>query len=253
MMLRVQRERMNGGFFPTRARVQPRATASTRAAWPRCPDHAIVMHPGPMNRGMEITADVADSARSVIVEQVTNGVARADGGALPAAGRQRTWRVGGDDVTTYLIKGAAVLGGEPTDLLLDGRRASPRWATGSPPRAPRSSTPPVSSRCPAWSTCTPTCASPAARTPRRSRPARRPRPVGGFTAVHAMANTDPVADTAGVVEQVWRLGREAGHCDVRPVGAVTVGLAGQRARRAGRDGGLGGPRAGLLRRRQVRE
>jgi len=51
---------------------------------------------------------------------------------------------------------------------------------------------------------------------------------GGFTAVHAMANTDPVADTAGVVEQVWRLGREAGRCDVQPVGAVTVGLAGER-------------------------
>jgi dihydroorotase len=51
--------------------------------------------------------------------------------------------------------------------------------------------------------------------------------VGGFTAVHAMANTDPVADTAGVVEQVWRLGREAGYCDVYPVGAVTVGLAGR--------------------------
>jgi dihydroorotase len=51
--------------------------------------------------------------------------------------------------------------------------------------------------------------------------------LGGFTAVHAMANTDPVADTAGVVEQVWRLGRDAGHCDVAPVGAVTIGLAGQ--------------------------
>jgi dihydroorotase len=52
--------------------------------------------------------------------------------------------------------------------------------------------------------------------------------LGGFTAIHAMANTDPVADVAGVVEQVWRRGEEAGHCDVRPVGAVTVGLAGQR-------------------------
>jgi dihydroorotase len=52
--------------------------------------------------------------------------------------------------------------------------------------------------------------------------------LGGFTAVHAMANTDPVADTAGVVEQVWRLGREAGFCDVYPVGAVTVGLQGER-------------------------
>ena len=52
--------------------------------------------------------------------------------------------------------------------------------------------------------------------------------LGGYTAVHAMANTDPVADTAGVVEQVWRLGRAAGYCDVQPVGAVTVGLAGVR-------------------------
>ncbi|MER6945699.1 dihydroorotase [Nonomuraea sp. NPDC000554] len=50
---------------------------------------------------------------------------------------------------------------------------------------------------------------------------------GGYTAVHAMANTSPVADTAGVVEQVWRLGREFGHCDVQPVGAVTVGLEGR--------------------------
>ncbi|WP_131747580.1 dihydroorotase [Frankia sp. Cppng1_Ct_nod] len=52
--------------------------------------------------------------------------------------------------------------------------------------------------------------------------------LGGFTTVFAMANTEPVADTAGVVEQVWRLGRDAGHCDVRPVGAVTEGLRGVR-------------------------
>lgn len=50
---------------------------------------------------------------------------------------------------------------------------------------------------------------------------------GGFTAVHAMANTFPVADTAGVVEQVWRLGRESGLADVYPVGAVTSGLKGE--------------------------
>lgn len=50
---------------------------------------------------------------------------------------------------------------------------------------------------------------------------------GGFTCVHAMANTSPVADTAGVVEQVWRRGLEAGLVDVRPVGAVTIGLAGE--------------------------
>jgi len=50
--------------------------------------------------------------------------------------------------------------------------------------------------------------------------------LGGYTAIHAMANTEPVADTAGVVEQIWRLGREAENCDVRPVGAVTAGLDG---------------------------
>jgi len=52
--------------------------------------------------------------------------------------------------------------------------------------------------------------------------------LGGYTAICAMANTDPVADTAGVVEQVWRLGRAAGLVDVQPIGAVTVGLRGER-------------------------
>lgn len=52
--------------------------------------------------------------------------------------------------------------------------------------------------------------------------------LGGFTCVHAMANTNPVADTAGVVEQVWRLGQRTGLVDVRPVGAVTIGLGGER-------------------------
>jgi dihydroorotase len=50
---------------------------------------------------------------------------------------------------------------------------------------------------------------------------------GGFTAISAMANTSPVADTAGVVEQVYRLGQAAGLCDVFPIGAVTQGLNGQ--------------------------
>ena len=52
--------------------------------------------------------------------------------------------------------------------------------------------------------------------------------IGGFTAVHAMANTSPVADTAGVVEQVMTLGESAGYVTVRPIGAVTVGLEGTR-------------------------
>jgi aspartate carbamoyltransferase catalytic subunit len=74
MMLRVQRERMNAAYFPS-AREYSRRYGLDLPRMNRLPSHAIVMHPGPMNRGMEITADVADAARSVIVEQVTNGVA----------------------------------------------------------------------------------------------------------------------------------------------------------------------------------
>ncbi|MFC4786159.1 aspartate carbamoyltransferase catalytic subunit [Nocardioides sp. MAHUQ-72] len=74
MMLRVQRERMHGGFFPT-AREYSRRYGLDGRRMATLQDHTIVMHPGPMVRGMEITADVADSDRSVIVEQVTNGVA----------------------------------------------------------------------------------------------------------------------------------------------------------------------------------
>ncbi len=73
MMLRVQRERMNAAYFPSAHEYSRRyGLDGARAAV--LPDHAIVMHPGPMNRGMEIAAEVADSARSTIVEQVGNGV-----------------------------------------------------------------------------------------------------------------------------------------------------------------------------------
>jgi aspartate carbamoyltransferase catalytic subunit len=74
MMLRVQRERMNAAFFPT-VREYSRRYGMDGRRMATLQDHTIVMHPGPMIRGMEITADVADSERSVIVEQVTNGVA----------------------------------------------------------------------------------------------------------------------------------------------------------------------------------
>ncbi len=73
MMLRVQRERMNASFFPS-AREYSRRYGLDARRMALLPDHAIVMHPGPMNRGMEIAAEVADADRSVIVEQVSNGV-----------------------------------------------------------------------------------------------------------------------------------------------------------------------------------
>jgi aspartate carbamoyltransferase catalytic subunit len=77
MMLRVQKERMGGGgaaFFPS-PEEYTRMFGLDRERLARMPEHAIVMHPGPMNRGLEISAEAADSPQSVIVEQVSNGVA----------------------------------------------------------------------------------------------------------------------------------------------------------------------------------
>jgi len=73
MMLRVQQERMTDAYFPS-VREYSRRYGLDVARMARLPEHAIVMHPGPMNRGVEIAAEVADSARSTIVEQVANGV-----------------------------------------------------------------------------------------------------------------------------------------------------------------------------------
>ena len=73
MMLRVQQERMSDLFFPN-AREYSRYFGLNGERMANMKTGAIVMHPGPMNRGLEISAEVADSARSVITEQVTNGV-----------------------------------------------------------------------------------------------------------------------------------------------------------------------------------
>jgi aspartate carbamoyltransferase catalytic subunit len=73
MMLRVQRERMGAAYFPS-TREYSRRYGLDRDRVRLLKDDAIVMHPGPMNRGVEIAAEVADSPRSTIVDQVTNGV-----------------------------------------------------------------------------------------------------------------------------------------------------------------------------------
>ncbi|HYA50047.1 MAG TPA: aspartate carbamoyltransferase, partial [Streptosporangiaceae bacterium] len=73
MMLRLQQERMNAAFFPS-VREYSRRYGLDSARMAQLPERAIVMHPGPINRGVEIAAGVADSPRSTVVEQVANGV-----------------------------------------------------------------------------------------------------------------------------------------------------------------------------------
>lgn len=74
MMLRVQQERMSGGYFPTAKEYAVGYGLSARRL-ALLPEHAVICHPGPMNRGLEISADAADAARSLVLDQVSAGVA----------------------------------------------------------------------------------------------------------------------------------------------------------------------------------
>ncbi|MEJ7796222.1 MAG: dihydroorotase [Nocardioides sp.] len=127
-------------------------------------------------------------------------------------------------MTTYLIRGASILGGDPTDLLLrDGVIAG--IGTGLADGAETIDATGLIA-LPGLVDLHTHLREPGREDAETVLTGTQAAAMGGFTAVHAMANTEPVADTAGVVEQVWRLGREAGYCDVYPIGAVTVGLGG---------------------------
>jgi dihydroorotase len=130
-------------------------------------------------------------------------------------------------VTVHLLKGVRPLGAEPTDLLIRdgviaelGRGLSAAGADELPADGLIA--------LPGLVDLHTHLREPGREDAETVESGTRAAARGGFTAVHAMANTDPVADTAGVVEQVWRLGRRAGWVDVRPVGAITVGLRGER-------------------------
>jgi dihydroorotase len=126
----------------------------------------------------------------------------------------------------WLIRGASIAGGDPADLYLrDGLIVE-----AGPSLDPRGATVLDASgliALPGLVDLHTHLREPGREDAETVETGTRAAALGGYTAVHAMANTEPVADTAGVVEQVWRLGAQAGYVDVRPVGAVTVGLAGR--------------------------
>ncbi|MQY02421.1 dihydroorotase [Actinomadura macrotermitis] len=129
--------------------------------------------------------------------------------------------------TTYIIKGARILGGEPADIAIrDGGIAE--VGTGLAAAGAQVVEADGLVALPGLVDLHTHLREPGREDAETVESGTRAAAMGGYTAVHAMANTDPVADTAGVVEQVWRLGREAGYCDVHPVGAVTRGIAGER-------------------------
>jgi dihydroorotase len=130
-------------------------------------------------------------------------------------------------MTNYLIKGARPYGGDPADILIKNGRIA---AIGDSLSATGAEVIDAAGliALPGLVDLHTHLREPGREDAETVETGSRAAALGGFTAVHAMANTDPVADTAGVVEQVWRLGEQAGLVDVVPVGAVTVGLKGER-------------------------
>ena len=131
-------------------------------------------------------------------------------------------------MTGYLVKGVSIVGAQPTDLLIrDGVVAAVgRDATSAGGAEVVDGDGLVA--LPGLVDLHTHLREPGREDAETVETGSRAAALGGYTAVCAMANTDPVADTAGVVEQVWRLGRAAGLVDVQPIGAVTVGLRGER-------------------------
>jgi dihydroorotase len=129
--------------------------------------------------------------------------------------------------TTILIRGASLLGGKPVDLLLSGGMIAETGARLEVPPGVHVVDAGGLVALPGFVDLHTHLREPGREDAETVESGTRAAALGGFTAVHAMAHTDPVADTAGVVEQVWRLGREAGWCDVAPVGAVSSGLKGE--------------------------
>jgi dihydroorotase len=129
-------------------------------------------------------------------------------------------------VSTYLIKNAQILGGDAQDILIrDGEIAAIGRELGE--AAAQTVDAQGLIALPGLVDLHTHLREPGREDAETVESGTRAAARGGFTAVHAMANTHPVADTAGVVEQVWRLGAEAGYCDVQPVGAVTQGIEGR--------------------------
>ena len=246
-LLRVQTERMKEQFFPS-AREYARIWGMDIDRLARMPEHGIIMHPGPMNRGVEISADVADADQAVIVEQVTNGVAvRMSCLYLMLGGEQQQrqppenpawlggWRLGRccrgtaamTDKRTFTLAGCQII--DPTAQTV---RLGNVVVEGQTIRSVGEESAGLRIECEGL-VCAPGLVdlSTHLREPGREdaetiETGTRAGAAGGYTAVCALPTTDPVMDHAGVVEQVLRLAREAGHCEVVPVGAITRNLEG---------------------------
>ena len=240
-VLRLQFERMTAGYIPS-AREYNRVFGISRERLDRAPRDILILHPGPMNRGVEIDSDVADGPHSVILDQVTNGVAHgcslSAGGRKARAGRSGEGRQlsrargGGTRMKPLLLKGGKLV--DPSQglnkigdlLIVDGKISGVGGSIAGPEGVEVIA-------------CDGLIVSPGfidvhchLREPGREdvetiATGARAAAAGGFTAVCAMPNTDPVTDNQAAVGFIVRQGQRAAAARVYPIGAISVGQDGK--------------------------
>jgi hypothetical protein len=215
MMLRVQRERMGAAYFPSSREYSRRYGLDAGGAL--MPDDGIVMHPGRWCAAWRSPPRSPTACARPSSEQVANGVSvRMAVLYLLLAARSRpsaarpSRRGSGMTPDRWLLRDVRPYGEDLVDVrLVDGLVAE--VGTGLPDGDSRVLDGRSGVLLPGWSTCTPTWREPGREDAETVETGTLAAALGGFTAVHAMANTDPVADTAGVVEQVWAArARDAG-------------------------------------------
>ena len=253
MMLRVQRERMSGGYFPT-PREYTIGYGLTRTRLAALRPGTPICHPGPMNRGLEISAEAADAANVAGAGPGRRRRRGADGGALPAAGRGR--RDAADPGTGVasapngpVITGADLVGDGRVTSRADGVFVDPAEAGRDVERIDADGLVALPGLVDLHTHLREPGREDAETVATGTRAAAR----GGFTAVLAMANTDPVTDTAEAAEHLWPT--SAGGTATAAGDPGRRGQQGAGRRRAGRaraDGPLVGRRPGVLRRRSLR-
>ena len=255
-LLRMQQERMTEALVPT-LREYTAGFGLSAARADRLPHDALIMHPGPMNRGVEIASEVADLPNAVVTEQVANGVAvrmavlfmlvgsgrqqrTVSGRGAPTGphrGRERRMsvqhRAGRSE--TFVIKGGTLV--DPTgersgDIVVEDGRIV---AVGPDLSASQVFDAGGCLVSPGLVDLHTHLRQPGREEAETIESGSRAAALGGYTAVLAMPNTTPTMDSAGVVREVLELGRRS-LVDVHAAGAITVDRAGRAVGTHGRDG-----------------
>ena len=229
--LRLQKERQQDKFLPS-MREYSRLFGINQAKLNEGSDHLIVMHPGPTNRGVELSADVADGKQSVILDQVTNGVAVRMAVLYLVLGTKYNVPLffiteGRGIFMGLLIKNAIIVNADkiwdkPQDILCEEGKIT-QIAAGITAGTHEIIDAAGKKVLPGLIDIHTHLRQPGREDKETIETGSRAAVKGGFTSIMCMPNTNPVIDNAMVVEFIIREANRVGLCNVYPIGAITKG------------------------------